>query len=154
MRRSFVILFQTVRLQFQFPFYGHLIENITVATGGFIYTGDYVHSWLAATQFIAPLMANFDTSLSNDSFVKYYDNGRLQHHKGCWNCVRVNEGCFIAFQAPLLQSCGRMCSCTIWRRRAASRSVRRCTRTVTSSSGTTTSPCPLTRSRTRGTRSR
>lgn len=66
-----------MRLKFEFPFYGHLIENITVATGGFIYTGDYVHSWLAATQFIAPLMANFDTSLSNDSFVKYYDNGGL-----------------------------------------------------------------------------
>lgn len=67
--------FQTVRLKFLFPFYGHMVENLTVATGGFIYTGDYVHSWLAATQFIAPLMANFDTSLSNDSFVKYYDNG-------------------------------------------------------------------------------
>lgn len=52
-----------------------------MATGGFIYTGDYVHSWLAATQFIAPLMANFDTSLSNDSFVKYYDNGGWKENK-------------------------------------------------------------------------
>lgn len=39
--------------------------------------GDYVHSWLAATQYIAPLMANFDTGLSNDSFIKHYDNGKL-----------------------------------------------------------------------------
>lgn len=67
--------FQTLQLSFPFPFYGHNIQNITVATGGFLYTGEYVHSWLAATQYIAPLMANFDTSLSNSSFVKYLDNG-------------------------------------------------------------------------------
>ncbi|KAJ8920686.1 hypothetical protein NQ315_004825 [Exocentrus adspersus] len=65
----------TVKLSFGFPFYGHLIKNVTIATGGFLYTGDYVHSWLAATQYIAPLMANFDTSLSNSSFIKYVDNG-------------------------------------------------------------------------------
>lgn len=66
---------QTVKLKFDFPFYGHKVRNITIATGGFLYTGEYVHSWLAATQYIAPLMANFDTRLSNASYVKYADNG-------------------------------------------------------------------------------
>ncbi|KAH8295920.1 hypothetical protein KR018_000697, partial [Drosophila ironensis] len=65
----------TVEMKFDFPFYGHFVRNITVATGGFIYTGEYVHSWLAATQYIAPLMANFDTSISSDSFVRVNDNG-------------------------------------------------------------------------------
>ncbi|XP_029157552.1 plexin domain-containing protein 2 isoform X2 [Nylanderia fulva] len=65
----------TVKLKFDFPFYGYNVRNITIATGGFLYTGDYVHSWLAATQYIAPLMANFDTRLSNTSYVKYADNG-------------------------------------------------------------------------------
>ncbi|XP_011330332.1 plexin domain-containing protein 1 isoform X2 [Ooceraea biroi] len=65
----------TVKLKFDFPFYGHKVRNITIATGGFLYTGEYVHSWLAATQYIAPLMANFDTRLSNASYVKYADNG-------------------------------------------------------------------------------
>ncbi|XP_046421828.1 plexin domain-containing protein 2 [Neodiprion fabricii] len=65
----------TVKLSFDFPFYGHDVRNVTIATGGFLYTGEYVHSWLAATQYIAPLMANFDTRLSNDSYVKYADNG-------------------------------------------------------------------------------
>lgn len=65
----------TVQLPFEFPFYGHPIKNITVATGGFLYAGDYIHSWLAATQYISPLMANFDTSLSNDSFIKYCQDG-------------------------------------------------------------------------------
>lgn len=74
-KKRFLFLSQTVQLSFEFPFYGHLVRNVTVATGGFLYTGDYVHSWLAATQYIAPLMANFDTSISNDSFVKLYDNG-------------------------------------------------------------------------------
>ncbi|XP_037027633.1 plexin domain-containing protein 2 isoform X2 [Bradysia coprophila] len=65
----------TVQLKFDFPFYGHPVRNVTVATGGFLYTGEYVHSWLAATQYIAPLMANFDTSISNSSFVRFDDNG-------------------------------------------------------------------------------
>ncbi|KAK7080648.1 Plexin domain-containing protein 2 [Halocaridina rubra] len=65
----------TVTLSFDFPFYGHLLRNITIATGGFLFTGDFVHTWLAATQYIAPLMANFDTSVSKDACVKYADNG-------------------------------------------------------------------------------
>ena len=62
---------------YSFPFYGHDVRNITIATGGFLYTGDYVHSWLAATQYIAPLMANFDTSSSPNSKIRYADNGKL-----------------------------------------------------------------------------
>lgn len=42
---------------------------------GFLYMGDYLHNWIAATQYIAPLMANFDTSLSKESLIKYADNG-------------------------------------------------------------------------------
>lgn len=70
----------TVELKFDFPFYGHYVRNVTVATGGFLYTGEYVHSWLAATQYIAPLMANFDTSMSSDSFVRLQDNGEWEKH--------------------------------------------------------------------------
>ena len=62
---------------YSFPFYGHDVRNITIATGGFLYTGDYVHSWLAATQYIAPLMANFDTSSSPNSKIRYADNGKF-----------------------------------------------------------------------------
>ncbi|XP_067142211.1 plexin domain-containing protein 2-like [Centruroides vittatus] len=64
-----------VQLSFPFPFYGHFLNNITIATGGFLYTGDHIHSWIAATQYIAPLMANFDPSISNTSLIRYYDNG-------------------------------------------------------------------------------
>ncbi|XP_065296768.1 plexin domain-containing protein 1 isoform X1 [Dermacentor albipictus] len=65
----------TVNLSFDFPFYGHPVRNITIATGGFLFTGYMLHVWLAATQFIAPLMANFETISSNESSIKYVDNG-------------------------------------------------------------------------------
>ncbi|XP_044267904.1 plexin domain-containing protein 1 [Tribolium madens] len=95
----------TVQLSFDFPFYGHLIKNVTIATGGFLYTGDYVHSWLAATQYIAPLMANFDTSISNDSYIKYIDNGTAFTVE--WEKVvlqdRANQGEF-TFQTTLYKN--------------------------------------------------
>jgi len=95
----------TVSLSFDFPFYGHWVRNMTIATGGFLYTGDYVHSWLAATQYIAPLMANFDTSMSNHSTIKYMDNGTAFTVQ--WENValqdKVEAGNF-TFQATLLKS--------------------------------------------------
>ncbi|XP_050980883.1 plexin domain-containing protein 2 [Labeo rohita] len=64
-----------VNLSFDFPFYGHSLREIHVATGGFIYTGDIIHKMLTATQYIAPLMANFDLSISQNSTIMYCDNG-------------------------------------------------------------------------------
>ncbi|XP_073957224.1 plexin domain containing lethal (1) G0289 [Choristoneura fumiferana] len=79
----------TLRLSFNFPFYGHPLHNITVATGGFLYTGEHVHNWLAATQYIAPLMANFDTTLTNDSCVKLFDDG--EKFTALWENVNLRE---------------------------------------------------------------
>jgi len=100
----------TIPLNFTFPFYGHDVQNITIATGGFLYTGDYVHSWLAATQYIAPLMANFDTSQKQNATVKYADNGTalvvewgnvyLQSRDGSGSDSQNMEGPF-TFQATL-----------------------------------------------------
>jgi len=103
-----------VALSFDFPFYGHYLRQITIATGGtmwlpkkcrsdlsctlhvqrrsvlhqsrltrfsiwalsgFIFTGDVTHRMLTTTQYIAPLMANFDPSHSKESTVQYLDNG-------------------------------------------------------------------------------
>uniref|UniRef100_A0A3Q0RLN7 Plexin domain containing 1 n=1 Tax=Amphilophus citrinellus TaxID=61819 RepID=A0A3Q0RLN7_AMPCI len=66
-----------VALSFDFPFYGHYLRQITIATGGFIFTGDITHRMLTATQYIAPLMANFDPSYSKESTVQYLDNGEV-----------------------------------------------------------------------------
>jgi len=92
----------TINLKFRFPFYGHEVENITIATGGFLYTGDYVHSWLAATQYIAPLMANFDTSNNQKAKIRYLDTGDslIVEWKDVYLQKREHEGLF-TFQVIL-----------------------------------------------------
>ncbi|XP_056405114.1 plexin domain-containing protein 1 [Hyla sarda] len=85
-----------VVLTFDFPFYGHPLRRITVATGGFIFTGDVLHSMLTATQYIAPLMANFNPSYSKESTIRYRDNGTcivIQWNKVCLH-DRENAGNF------------------------------------------------------------
>uniref|UniRef100_A0A8C7AA31 Plexin domain containing 2 n=1 Tax=Neovison vison TaxID=452646 RepID=A0A8C7AA31_NEOVI len=94
---------ERVNLSFDFQFYGHFLREITVATGGFIYTGEVVHRMLTATQYIAPLMANFDPSVSRNSTVRYFDNGTALVVQ--WDHVHLqdnyNLGSF-TFQATLL----------------------------------------------------
>jgi len=64
-----------VKLSFKFPYYGHYLEKVVVATGGFIYTGNVMHPLITKAQYIAPLMANFDPKIGNRSVIKYVDNG-------------------------------------------------------------------------------
>lgn len=91
-----------VALSFDFPFYGHTLRQVIVATGGFMYMGDITHRMLTATQYIAPLMANFDPGYSKNSTVRFADNGNLFVVQ--WDNVRLHnqadEGPFI-FQAVL-----------------------------------------------------
>lgn len=67
----------TVKLPFIFYFYGHPISSVLVTTDGFLYTGDRNSEHIAVSQYISPLMAHFDTSLSRDSFVKYCEDGEF-----------------------------------------------------------------------------
>ncbi|KAG8446784.1 hypothetical protein GDO86_014300, partial [Hymenochirus boettgeri] len=64
-----------VGLSFEFPFYGHPMRHVTIATGGFIFMGDVLHRMLTATQYVAPLMANFNPGFSTNSTISYRDNG-------------------------------------------------------------------------------
>uniref|UniRef100_A0A3B4UF50 Plexin domain containing 2a n=1 Tax=Seriola dumerili TaxID=41447 RepID=A0A3B4UF50_SERDU len=98
---------ERVNLSFDFPFYGHILKEITVATGGFIYTGDIIHRMLTATQYIAPLMADFDPTLSKNSTVFYIDNGTALVVQ--WDQIHLQDvslGTF-TFQA-VLHSDGRI----------------------------------------------
>ena len=63
-----------VSLQFSFPFYGHLLDRIIIATGGFIYVGETMNSLITKTQYIAPLMGNFNPALNERAAIKYVDN--------------------------------------------------------------------------------
>ncbi|KAI8492151.1 Plexin domain-containing protein 2 [Branchiostoma belcheri] len=67
---------KNVRLSFDFPFYGSPIRNITIAVKGFMSIGSALSHSLASTQYIAPLMANFDPGLDPMSVVRYRDNGQ------------------------------------------------------------------------------
>ena len=56
------------------------MRKVTIATGGFLYMSDFLHQWLTATQYIAPLMANFDTRIGNHSSkIIYADTGQLTY---------------------------------------------------------------------------
>ncbi|XP_065131483.1 plexin domain-containing protein 2 [Paramisgurnus dabryanus] len=97
-----------VNLTFDFPFYGHILKEIHVATGGFIYTGNVIHKMLTATQYIAPLMANFDLSISQNSAVVYCDNGTSLVVQ--WDRVYLHEATHLGgftFQA-ILHNDGRI----------------------------------------------
>ncbi len=61
------------------------ILNIFNFYSGFIYTGDVIHKMLTATQYIAPLMANFDLSISQNSTIMYSDNGKMRRTE-IWTC--------------------------------------------------------------------
>ena len=41
---------------------------------GFLFTGELRHPHLTTTQYIAPLIANFDTRLGNSSIIRYFVN--------------------------------------------------------------------------------
>ncbi|XP_047426972.1 plexin domain-containing protein 1-like [Mugil cephalus] len=94
-----------VALSFDFPFYGHYLRQITIATGGFIFTGDITHRMLTMTQYIAPLMTDFDPSYSKESTVQYLDNGEVFVVQ--WERVRLpgkeSEGAF-TFQTALYKT--------------------------------------------------
>lgn len=58
-----------VDLGFDFPFYGNVINYIRVTTGGFINIGPRFHSYIHLVHYIAPLMADFNPSLSNNTSI-------------------------------------------------------------------------------------
>jgi hypothetical protein len=58
-----------VVLPFDFPFYGHPVKTVTVASGGFLSLPSIWQTSIVESQYIAPLGAEFDASYSADSTV-------------------------------------------------------------------------------------
>lgn len=65
---------RVIWLKFKFPFYGHMIDRVLVTNMGFVYVGTLLNPYVSKAQYIAPLMADFDVTLSPNSSVKYVDN--------------------------------------------------------------------------------
>lgn len=53
------------------------MASLNLSPLGFIFTGDVLHRMLTATQYVAPLMANFNPGYSDNSTVTYFDNGEV-----------------------------------------------------------------------------
>ncbi|XP_065840319.1 plexin domain-containing protein 2-like [Oscarella lobularis] len=105
---------QVVNLDFRFPYYGHVLESVVITTGGFLYMNpDFIHQSLALTQYIAPLMANFDFQLTSHSFLYYaniqskgkkmfivqWENVTIQDHPDvggyAFQCALVEDGTIV-----------------------------------------------------------
>lgn len=78
------------------------------APPGFIFMGEVTHRMLTATQYVAPLMANFDPSFSQNSTVRYSDNGKWEI---LWNVGWILGAFVYLFQyqvRPLLLCSGNL----------------------------------------------
>uniref|UniRef100_A0A4W4DQ34 Plexin domain containing 2a n=1 Tax=Electrophorus electricus TaxID=8005 RepID=A0A4W4DQ34_ELEEL len=95
-----------VNLSFEFPYYGHVLRDITVTSGGFLYTGDVIHNMLTATQYIAPLMASFESSNYPNSTVIYCDNGCVVQWRQDHLCLQggLTLFCFIPVDVSEISS--------------------------------------------------
>ena len=65
-------VYQVWQLKFRFPFYGHFLDAVGVTTGGFLYTGTIYHQQIHLSQYIAPLMADFNPSLTESGRILVY----------------------------------------------------------------------------------
>jgi len=77
-----------LKLNFSFPFYGNLVDKIVVTTGGFINIGPMFHSYIHIVHYVAPLMANFNPSQSNDTKVYIASNENMYIIQ--WNDLTLN----------------------------------------------------------------
>ena len=66
-----------VDLKFEFPYYGNMVENVIVTTGGFINIGPVYHSFVHKVHYVAPLMCDFKPIASNDTKVYIGSNNEL-----------------------------------------------------------------------------
>ncbi|XP_078376908.1 plexin domain-containing protein 2-like [Oculina patagonica] len=69
------LLLQNYTLSFKFPYYGHLLDQVMLSTGGFLYMDTHLTKLMTQVQYVAPLMAYFDPHLQKSSKVLTLDDG-------------------------------------------------------------------------------
>jgi len=60
---------ETISPPFNFPFYGHMVEDFYITTHGFLSLSPRLHDYIYKTQYIAPLRIKLDPSRSNSSTI-------------------------------------------------------------------------------------
>ncbi|XP_071850103.1 plexin domain-containing protein 1-like isoform X3 [Apostichopus japonicus] len=94
-----------VQLNFTYPFYGYDTRFLYVTSSGFLYLGSYSHRYLSATQYVAPLMADFDPSLDVGSTISYFGDESMFVTE--WRNLRLQKdttGKNFTFQATLYKN--------------------------------------------------
>ncbi|XP_028404759.1 plexin domain-containing protein 2-like [Dendronephthya gigantea] len=90
----------TTEISFQFPYYGHIIESVTITNKGYLFLGDVVHKFNASLQYVAPLMADFTTN--NDTVITYVDTGNRLTVQ--WTKLKFQKVGEFSFQCTLLKN--------------------------------------------------
>ena len=68
------INFVRQNLKFKFPFYGHDVDSVVVTSAGFLHIGPVVHSFMHDVHYVAPLMGDFFSNISNPVLVYIWSN--------------------------------------------------------------------------------
>ncbi|CAB4023472.1 Plexin domain-containing 1, partial [Paramuricea clavata] len=63
----------TIKTSFRFPYYGHVINKVTITNKGFLFLGQKLHKFNASVQYVAPLMADFGAHLHDKTSIRYVD---------------------------------------------------------------------------------
>lgn len=66
-----------ITFNFKFLFYGHSYDTIYVTTSGFLYISDFLHRFMAFSQYIAPFMADLEMKQNNGVKILYQSKDNL-----------------------------------------------------------------------------
>ncbi|XP_078376882.1 plexin domain-containing protein 2-like isoform X1 [Oculina patagonica] len=103
------LLRQNFKLSFQFPYYGHLLDQVMLTTGGFLYMDTHDTKLMTQVQYLAPLMAYFNPHLKRDSKVLTLDDGSKLTVE--WRNVLLHENTTVE---PFTFQCTLHKNGTIW----------------------------------------
>ncbi|KAI6651965.1 Plexin domain-containing protein 1 isoform X2 [Oopsacas minuta] len=60
-----------INIDFDLPFYGHLVSQVSITTAGFLSIFNTPHPYIHLTQYIAPFSADFNPSQNSESKIYY-----------------------------------------------------------------------------------
>lgn len=99
----------TLKLSFKFPYYGHYLDSVVLTTGGFLYMDVHDTNLITEVQYLAPLMAYFDSKLGENSKVLTLDDGTKLTVQ--WSNIRLNNNTDVG---PFSFQCTLHKNGTIW----------------------------------------
>lgn len=100
---------KTLKLSFKFPYYGHYLDSVVLTTGGFLYMDVHNTRLITDVQYLAPLMAYFNSKLGPDSKILTLDDGKQLTVQ--WSNIRLHNNTDVG---PFSFQCTLHSNGTIW----------------------------------------